>query len=99
MNKAIKVGAVIGLLAALVVAGCDWRGDDDCDARGLGIELTAVHTGKGGGSRSSGSRSSNRGSSSGKSTSPSGTSRHQGASHGSTVHGHHDDDWFDCDDD
>ncbi|MEU3785219.1 hypothetical protein [Streptomyces sp900129855] len=94
MNKAIKVGAVIGLLAALVVAGCDWRGDDDCDARGLGIELTAVHTGEGGGSRSS-----NRGSSSGKSTSPSGTSRHQGASHGSTVHGHHDDDWFDCDDD
>ncbi|MFE3033085.1 hypothetical protein ACFXKY_15745 [Streptomyces canus] len=101
MKKLTGAAAALVLVGSLIAAGCQ-PADDDCDARGPGIELAAAHTGKGGGSRSSGrsggSHRSGRGPSLTKprGTSPKSTGRH-GTSHGSS-HGHHDDDWFDCDD-
>ncbi|MET7695838.1 hypothetical protein ABZT06_49665 [Streptomyces sp. NPDC005483] len=111
MKKLTGAAAAVVLVGSLIAAGCQ-QTDDDCDARSPGIELAAAHTGKGGGSRGSGrsggSRSTGRGPSL---TKPRGTSpkspkshkssgRHGTSSHGSSHgHGHHDDDWFDCDDD
>ncbi|MFE2424864.1 hypothetical protein [Streptomyces hokutonensis] len=106
MKKLTGAAAALLLVGSLIAAGCQST-DDDCDARGRGIELAAAHTGTGGGGsrgsgRSGGSRSTGRGPSL---TKPRGTSpkspkssgRHGTSRHGSS-HGHHDDDWFDCDD-
>lgn len=105
MKKVMGAAAVLMLVGSLV-AGCDRLADDDCDARGLGIELTAVHAGKGGGSRSGqrGPSLTKPGGTSGKSSGRPGGSRPrtgQGSSHGSTSHGPRhkgDDDWWECDD-
>jgi hypothetical protein len=102
MNKLIGAAAALVLVGALVAAGCESAADDDCDdAIGvvhqdqggpLAVELVAAPAGKGGGGKSSGRKSAKkpRGNST-KSPGRHGTSRHR------TSHGHHDDDWFDCD--
>ncbi|MFB0617288.1 hypothetical protein [Streptomyces sp. AGS-58] len=98
MKKMIGVLAALAITGALSAAGCE-PPDDDCDARGSGIELTAAHTGKGGGSSSSGRFGNHR--STGRRpmlTKPRGNSptRKTPSGHSTSRHGH---DWFNCDDD
>lgn len=108
MNKLIGAAAALVLVGSLGAVGCDTAADDDCDAIGvvqqdqggaLAVELVAAPASKGGGSKSS-SRKSSGGKAAKKSRGNSPKSPgHHGISRHGTSHGHHDDDWFDCDDD
>ncbi|KUN32468.1 hypothetical protein AQJ11_02785 [Streptomyces corchorusii] len=46
MKTLIAAAGALVLVGALVAAGCEPADDGDCDARGPGIELTAMHASK-----------------------------------------------------